>query len=329
MVGKLQNPCVSCVIAIDGGGSKTEAAAVDVSGRVLALYRTGATNPNDLGETEAARRLTDLLSRFDPALRPSAVYAGISGAVGHEKALTAALTAACPGVPARVRTDIYNLFGLMPDADDCAALICGTGAVCFARKGGELHRVGGWGWLLDSHTGGYAIGRDGLEAALRAADGRGAQTSLTDAAARYLGKNVTDAIGTIYGGGKPLIAGFAPSVFDEAERGDAVASAILDTSARELAEMLRAASVVLGGKPFPCLVSGSVIADARMRVRLDAALAEGEKSAGTALRVRIVSTPLPQLCGAARAAFAAAGLAVAPRFPDEFARSCASAKTED
>lgn len=307
MVGKQQDPCVSCVIAIDGGGSKTEAAAVDVSGHLLARARTGATNPNDVGEAEAAARLTALIASLGKELRPAAVFAGVSGAVGHEEVLTAALAEACPGVPVRAATDIYNLLGLLPDANaDCAALICGTGSVCFARKSGELHRVGGWGWLLDSHTGGYAIGRDGLEAALRAADGRGQPTSLSAAAARYLGAAPETAIGQIYEGGKTLIAGFAPLVFDEAGRGDAAACGILDVSARELAGLLRAASAVLGGKSFPCLVSGSVIADARIRVRLDAALK------AEAIPAELVTSPLPQLCGAARTALALAG-----RFPTE------------
>lgn len=311
MVGNISD--LPVILAIDGGGSKTEAAVVDVSGHILAYHRTGPTNPNDLGEPEAVRRLTELLTAFDCPLRPAAVFAGISGAVGHEEPLSAALTAVFPGVPAGVRTDIYNLFGLLPDADaDCAALICGTGAVCFVRKRGILHRIGGWGWLLDSHTGGYAIGRDGMEAALRAADGRGEPTALYDAAVEYLGEKPEAAVGRIYDGGKTRIAGFAPRVFDMAEAGDPAASQILDASARELTLMLRTAAHLLEKKEWDCVMSGSVISDPRMSRRLSALLGSDPENAG--FRVHPVLPSLPQLAGAAHTAFRSAGI----RIPDSF-----------
>src|SRR6185437_6227673 len=59
------------------------------------------------------------------------------------------------------------------------ALIAGTGSIAVGRNAaGVAARVGGWGHLLGEEGSGYAIGSAALNAAVRAADGRGEPTSL-------------------------------------------------------------------------------------------------------------------------------------------------------
>ena len=52
-------------------------------------------------------------------------------------------------------------------------MAAGTGTVCVARRGERLVKVDGWGSLLGDAGSGFAIGRAGLDSALRHADGRG------------------------------------------------------------------------------------------------------------------------------------------------------------
>jgi hypothetical protein len=113
--------------------------------------------------------------------------------------------------------------------------------VCFLRRGDELIRIGGWGYLLDSGGGGYDIGRDALEAVLRAHDGRGEATALTEKITARLGGEAHTKITDIYREGKPYIASCAPDVFEAAREGDPVATAILRRNARKLAEYIEAA----------------------------------------------------------------------------------------
>lgn len=234
------------VIGLDGGGTKTDGVLVGQDGRVLARRCVGASNPNDVGEEASAavvRALVEVLAtEAGVPLADCFVFGGISGALNHREGLTARLRSAVPapgGV--EIDSDMVNLLSAeLPDRDG-ACIICGTGSACFVRRGQEVFRIGGWGYLLDSAGSGYDIGRQALEAALRAQDGRGCQTALSAKLADALGAPVQDSLTRLYAEGKTLIASLSPAVFAAAREGDAVARAILDRNAAALAELLCAA----------------------------------------------------------------------------------------
>ena len=286
--------------AVDGGGSRSECAVFDLTGRVSGYSSGGALNPNDIGEEESLRRLSVLLLRAG-AGKADHLFCGISGAVGHEDVLRDGISRAFPGVAVRVASDIENVFAFLPSKDG-AALICGTGSVCFARKDGVTRRIGGWGWLLDGMCGGgYAVGRAGLEAALRDGDGRGPATSLSGAAEEYLGESAPAAVTRILSGGKPLIAGFAPFVFREAEKGDAVALGVTEAAACGVAEYLSVASGILG-EGFSCVCSGGLFSENVFREAFLSAVCRMRITAG----IDFLSGP--QLLGAARCALSLGGV---------------------
>lgn len=257
------------VIAIDGGGTKTVGALADLNGEVMNYKVCGASNPNDIGEEAASKMIASLVRRLADESDGwiEAVYAGISGAVGHEKVIKREILRACPDTNVRVESDVYNLFGLLEGDPnrDAAAIICGTGSVCFVRKNGELHRIGGWGYLIDSNGGAYSVGRDALEAALRQADGRGAKTALYDRACAYLGDNPENCIRKIYEGGKPLIAGFAPEVFRAAEENDPLAVSIVADAVGAVEEYVNNAKRIIGRDDFDCIVGGGMMNDPLMK----------------------------------------------------------------
>ncbi|MEI3013924.1 MAG: hypothetical protein V8T36_03730 [Ruthenibacterium lactatiformans] len=59
--------------------------------------------------------------------------------------------------------------------------MAGTGSICFGRDAaGKTARSGGYGHKIDDEGSGYALGRDALAAVVRAQDGRGPRTLLTD-----------------------------------------------------------------------------------------------------------------------------------------------------
>lgn len=289
-------------IAIDGGGTSTEGVAVDRVG-VLAYRTDAASNPHDIGEDAAislvCKMAAELVSEARAKTDADEVYlfAGISGVIGREERFESALRAAVGGTVS-VKSDIYNLFGLV-ERDNCAALICGTGSVCFIKKDGELHRVGGWGYLLDgAEGGGFAIGRAGLLAALRSRDGRIGKTTLLDAARRYLECDVTEAIAKVYAGGKTYIAGFAPYVIEEAEKGDAEARALISGSVLGVSEMLSCAAEKLGDG-FDCILSGGLIRYSGLGEMIAAATSH--------LNANFITPSLPQIAGGIRRAFALGG----------------------
>lgn len=237
------------LMGIDGGGTKTRGVLTDENGVVLADGRTNATNPNDVTLPVSAARLTalclDLLCKAglgEADLPALSVFIGVAGGLNHGAALETALRESLPHIGAlTVGSDVHILLAGELPAGDGACIICGTGSACFLRRGGELLRIGGWGYLLDSGGSGYDLGRDALEAVLRAYDGRGEATALSDLLSERLGGPVHTRISEIYREGKPYIAACAPSVFKAARMGDAVAEAILDRNARRLAEYAAAA----------------------------------------------------------------------------------------
>ena len=130
---------------------------------------------------------------------------------------------------------LTSLLGALGDRPG-AVVAAGTGAVSVARRGERMAKVDGWGSLLGDAGSGFAIGRAGLDAALRAADGRGEATALLAAAERRFAP-VPQLAERVYGAPVPTraIAGFATDVGREAATGDEAARRILREAAEELA----------------------------------------------------------------------------------------------
>jgi N-acetylmuramic acid 6-phosphate etherase len=130
---------------------------------------------------------------------------------------------------------VTSLLGALGDRDG-AVVAAGTGTVCVGRRGERLVKVDGWGSLLGDSGSGFAIGRAGLDLALRHADGRGGSAALLRAAERRYGP-LPGLSESIYCADVPTraVASFAADVAREASAGDQDAAAILADAARELA----------------------------------------------------------------------------------------------
>ena len=101
------------------------------------------------------------------------------------------------------------------------SITAGTGVACLALAHvGAPRIIGGHGFLLGDEGGAFWIGREGLRAVLRAADGRGPATALSDAAAtRFDG--LADLGERLHSVERPVnaIAHFAPDVMEAARGG--------------------------------------------------------------------------------------------------------------
>jgi N-acetylglucosamine kinase-like BadF-type ATPase len=162
------------------------------------------------------------------------------------------------------------------------SITAGTGVACLVvPEVGDPSVLSGHGYLLGDEGGAFWIGREGLRAALRSADGRGPATTLVEAAAaRFDG--LADLAIRIHSAARPAneIAQFAPRVLEAADAGDPVAASIADDSAEELVVLVRAAVAAArrgtggAGTPVPVAVGGRLLAPGRpLRRRLDDRLA--------------------------------------------------------
>jgi N-acetylglucosamine kinase-like BadF-type ATPase len=124
-----------------------------------------------------------------------------------------------------------------------AVIAAGTGAVALGTDFRGIWRRGdGWGFLVGDAGGGSWVGRLGIDAALRSADGRsGGSRALLSLMKRDLG-TPDEVVTRLHAREAPAheLAAFAPRVAEAAWAGDPHAEQILAAAGRELATTLAA-----------------------------------------------------------------------------------------
>ncbi|WP_406369833.1 ATPase [Streptomyces sp. NBC_00647] len=137
-----------------------------------------------------------------------------------------------------------------------AVIAAGTGLIAIGTDLTSWRRADGWGHLLGDCGGGAWIGRAGLEAALRAFDGRPGGSAVLLARAEEMFGPMPGLPGRLYPRtDRPaVLASFAPEVASRAGS-DPVAADILRAAARHLAESAAAACPVTG-EPRLALTGG-------------------------------------------------------------------------
>jgi N-acetylglucosamine kinase-like BadF-type ATPase len=228
-------------LGVDGGGTKTLAVVVDADGVEHGRGHAGASNYRAVGLPQAIANLRDAVERAAAAagcaLPLTAAWLGVAG-VDHPDDSSVLLGHL--GTLAR-NVQLTNDAELMLSGlDRCVgvALIAGTGSIALGRSAaGASARAGGWGHLLGDEGSGYDLGRHALQAAARAADGRGKPTALLGL---ILGawqlSAPADLIPRVHAEHDTAgIARLAPLVLRAACDGDSVARAIVWRAAAELA----------------------------------------------------------------------------------------------
>jgi len=113
----------------------------------------------------------------------------------------------------------------------------GTGFCALNPEGGTCAKTSGHDYLLSDEGGGFDIGLQGLRAVMRAFDGRGPKTCLSDLLSRWQNIYPKDLPTLVYSSDEPkvLVASFAKFVLEAAEQGDPCSSGIIDFAASEIA----------------------------------------------------------------------------------------------
>ena len=236
-----ENQTKNLFLGIDGGATKTEFVLVEENGWIVQRLLLDGSNPNACGLENTYRILKNGLDTMlirDGNIK--GVFIGMAGMLSgdNRQRIYAFLRREYPFLPVTCDSDIENVIACAGEFEKCVAMICGTGSVIYANTGAKNYRVGGWGYLLDTVSGGFTLGREALRAVLSQQEGTGQNTVLTELVTGKLGKDVWSSIAEIYKGGDTLIASFAPLVIDAYNRNDAVAVAILKDFAENIAQML-------------------------------------------------------------------------------------------
>lgn len=229
------------LLAVDGGGTKTEFALISPAGQLLQHLVLGCSNPNNCGMEGSFQVLCQGIDQLlQSNYRILGLYIGCAGmsSGNNGSTMTALLKKQYPGIPLRCESDICNILACARDPGNAIAAICGTGCVVYATANGTLIRAGGGGWKLDPVGSGYELGRRALLAALEHRDGTGPETGLTAAVEQRLGGTVWAHIPALYAADASRIADFAPCVLQAWQTGDPVACAIVEENCRRLALLI-------------------------------------------------------------------------------------------
>ncbi|MCP9963711.1 ATPase [Streptomyces somaliensis] len=251
------------VLGVDSGGSGLRVALAAVDGaapaagpppRAVAARAFGAPAPTGPGGIDAGW----LLERLAPAARtllaeagaggrrPVAVAVGAAGMAGLGDPLRSVLPGALRDALGVRRlalaSDAVTAYAGALGRAPGTVVAAGTGLVALGTDLVRWRRADGWGHLLGDCGGGAWIGRAGLEAALRAHDGRRGGSPALLARAEALFGPVEGLPARLYP--RPdraaVLASFAPEVARHAAD-DPVAADVLARAARHIAEAAAAA----------------------------------------------------------------------------------------
>ncbi|MET3453230.1 BadF/BadG/BcrA/BcrD ATPase family protein [Curtobacterium sp. 1544] len=264
------------VLAVDGGGSKTDVVAIALDGAIVGHARGPGSNPQTRGWDVAGPILDDVRSRVvgelgDRRIRTTHVY--LAGLDLHDE-LVAATTALAHwesdgGAPHVLDNDLFALLRAGTLSPDAAAVVCGTGINALAvRADGTTARFPAIGDVSGDWGGGAYLGNRALWHAARADDGRGPATALVSAVPAAVGlRSVREVTEAIHFGrlDQRVFNRLCPVLFEVAAAGDVVASRVVARQAEEIVILAAVAleRLGLGGSlthPVPVVLGGGVLA---------------------------------------------------------------------
>jgi len=268
------------LLAVDGGGSKTKVLLTTEQGEVVGEGLSGPTNIMATGHSTAKMNLTaaikDATSEVDADSIITCAAMGLSGADSEQDLVLAQ----------DIFQPVFNEFKVQDSVivndikiallsgttnANAVALISGTGSNCFGQnESGDTAKTGGMDFLLTDQGSGYAIGRQVLREAVKSFDGRSPKSILERLVCEYFSiESIASLKEKVYNPllSKPEIAALSKLCTKAAQKDDAVAIAILEKAARDLAEMVSVVAEQLGFQvvPFDVITTGSIATLPRMQ----------------------------------------------------------------
>ena len=302
------------MLAIDGGGSKTDVAVVAADGTLLAAARGPGTNSHEIGVEQTMLIVGAVVKQAAAqvaaprdgrvALHTVACLAN-ADLPEEEEELAAAVQAQGWSPSATVVNDTFAILRSgLTDEDQPhwgVAVVCGAGINCVGvAPDGRVTRFLALGMISGDWGGGYGLGLEVLWHAIRAEDGRGPDTLLAGYVTGHFDvERVEEVTLGIHQGKIPAedLIGLAPVLLRAADAGDPVARTVVNRLADEISVMAITAMRRLGLADLdtPVILGGGIIT-ARNPLLMDGV---GRQLAEAAPRARVRIIEVPPVVGAA------------------------------
>ena len=263
------------LLAVDGGGSKIDAAFLRRDGSVVGAARVASREYERTGDQAFLDQLHDAIvaAGADAGLDPTG---GVVADVGvfclagadlplDDRRISRGLAARGWVGEHVLRNDTFAVLRAGTDRRYGVGIVCGFGTNCSGvAPSGRIYRLAAIGPVSGDWGGASQLGVEALFYAIRAGDGRGRRTSLQRSVPAHFGmRSARQVVEALYVGTleEDRLAELAPEVFHAAAAGDEVAQGIVGHQADEIATMATAAirklgmrdielDVVLGGGVF-------------------------------------------------------------------------------
>ncbi len=242
------------IIGADGGGTKTAWIALDASsGKVIAKATGESIHAMSLGQAKAIEHLQQGIEKLQLKEEDTICAIGLGDPAIDDTASTGEsgeplrqAVAQRYGCPCFSKSDVFMALYAFTKGQAGAFLVAGTGSMGVALTSAYCHRshhnpvttVGGWGDPTCDPGSGCDIAVQAICKGIQAFDGVGQPTALCQALLDfYKVKEPRDLIGILNAQGvtRGDLACFAKQVDECSQKGDGVASAILENAAQSLA----------------------------------------------------------------------------------------------
>jgi len=261
------------ILAIDGGGSKTQTICSDEKGVLVGEGLSGATSLTATSIGAAGFSLRESIRQATEKLpedyKISCLIMGLAGldTQNEEKIANQAFTK----IVSQFRVEKFVLVNDIQialesgsDKANAIALISGTGSNCFARNAeGQTAKIGGMDFLLTDQGSGYDIGRRVMREAVKSYDGRTKKSILENlVSAHFQIESVEQLKDKVYNPliSKTRVAQLAMLCFDAAAQGDEVAIQIIKDAVTQLIIMVETVikKLYLSDRDTDLVLSGSI-----------------------------------------------------------------------
>jgi glucosamine kinase len=179
------------VIGVDGGGTKTEAWAIDSSGKILGVGKAGPSNLRNLGIEKSISNIVKSIELSYLKLKKNNVLSVFIGLPAFAEEYRTKEIEIKKEFLKQNKINFISNNNLFIGSDQEIAfksgtnekegivVISGTGSVVRGWKGKESVKCSGWGWLSDKGSS-YWAGKKAFEKTIEAMDGRIQKSILTE-----------------------------------------------------------------------------------------------------------------------------------------------------
>jgi N-acetylglucosamine kinase-like BadF-type ATPase len=291
---------VTVVLAVDGGNSKTDVACVRADGSLVGYVRGPGCSPHRLGVEGSLDVVASLAADLGARADFGMLLIAAVDFPDEEAAYEAAARHRALAADVEVGNDTFAVLRAGTDRSFGVAVTCGAGINCVGvGPDGRRVRFDSLGDVSGDWGGGADVGLAAVSAGARSADGRGPHTVFEQLAPRHFGYADPTALARALHAGElaeDRLGELAPLVFEQADV-DAVAGAIVDRLADEVAALARAAltRLELADEEVDVVLGGSLLRAGNRR--LLARIEDDLRAVGPA--VRVTAPAWPPIVGAA------------------------------